>query len=125
MRSSDDVSVGQVVKWAVCLLVLFVVVGCGLAWVVQGNEFFLYKVFAPAQENVRREVFENTKSFNQGMIQELQNMQIEYLKADDEEHKKALGSVILHRAADFPEDRMPTDLRAFINELKRERGLIL
>src|SRR3989344_5595148 len=116
----DDVSVGQVVKWSVALLMTFLVVGCFISWVVQGNDFFLYKVFAPQRENVRRQVFENTKSYNQGMVQELQNMQFEYVKAD-EEHKKALASIILHRAADFPEDKMPDDLRLFIADLKKEQ----
>jgi hypothetical protein len=112
----------QMVRWIVVLMILFTVLGGGLTWIVQGNEFFLYKVFAPAQENVRRQVFENTKSFNQGMVQELQNMQFEYVKAD-KEHKQALASVILHRAADFPEDKMPNDLRVFILDVKREQGL--
>ena len=96
---------------AVCLL---------LGWLATGNDFFLYKVFAPKYEQVRRETFEQTKSYNQGMIQELQNMQFEYAKANPEQ-KDALASIILHRAADYPEDRMPSDLRSFIAELKRER----
>lgn len=123
MRNRDELTLGQVVARVMGVLVLFVIVGGGLAWMVQGNEFFLYKVFAPARENVRREVFENTKSFNQGMIQELQNLQLEYVQAE-EEHKKALASVILHRSADFPEDKLPEDLRAFIQDLKKERGLV-
>lgn len=88
-----------------------------LTWIVQGNEFFLYKFWAPKQEQVRREVFEQTKSYNQGMIQELQNMQFEYVKATPDQ-KAALRSLILHRAADFPEDKMPSDLRAFIQGLR-------
>lgn len=102
------------------LLLLVFVVCLGLAWAVQGNEFFLYRYFGPKQEGVRREVFEQTKSYRQGMIQELQNMQFDYVKADLE-HKEALASLILHRAADFPEEDMPADLRTFIQELKRKR----
>lgn len=93
-----------------------------LIWVIQGNDFFLYKAFAPKYEEVRRQTFEETKSYNQGMVQELQNMQFEYLKADNE-HQRALASVILHRAADYPEDKMPADLREFIQKLKCERAL--
>ncbi len=50
-----------------------------LGWLVQGNDFFMYKFFAPRQEAVRRQVFETSRAFNQGMVQELQNMQFEYL----------------------------------------------
>ncbi len=92
----------------------------GLVWVIQGNDFFLYKVFAPQYEDVRRETFEHSKAYNQGMIQELQNMQFQYVQAD-EKHKDALASLILHRAADFDESKLPADLRSFIAGLRRER----
>lgn len=91
----------------------------GLTWIFQGNDFFMYKFFGLKYENTRREIFEQSKSYNQGVIQELQNMQFEYIKAD-EAHKNALASIILHRSADYDVDRLPADLRAFINELKRE-----
>ena len=89
----------------------------GVTWIAQGNDFFLYRTFAPKYEQARRETFEQSKAYNQGMIQELQNMQFEYIKADSE-HKAALADIILHRAADYPEDKMPNDLRQFINQLK-------
>lgn len=91
-----------------------------LTWILQGNDFFLYKVFAPKYEQVRRETFERTKSYKQGMIQELQNMQFEYIKAD-KEHQAALADIILRRAADFGDENLPPDLRAFIQQLRRER----
>ena len=46
--------------------VLGIVVVClGFGWIATGNDFFLYKVFAPKYEQVRRETFEQTKSYNQ------------------------------------------------------------
>jgi hypothetical protein len=101
------------------LFLLLIVMVLGLTWVFQGNDFFLFQYFAPRTEQVRREVFEQSKAYNQGMVQELQNMQFEYVKASPE-HKKALGSLILHRAADYPLEKMPTDLRDFIKGLKQE-----
>lgn len=98
------------------------VVGLGLTWIAQGNSFFLYKVFAPKTEAVRREIFEQSKAFNQGMVQELQNMQFEYTKASPE-HKEALASIILHRAADYDEAKLPPDLRDFVRQLRRERTM--
>src|SRR6266542_2222408 len=92
----------------------------GLIWLIQGNNFFLYKTFAPKYEQVRRETFEQTKSYNQGMIQELQNMQFEYVKAKPES-RQALANIILHRAADFDENRLPYDLRAFIQQLRNSQ----
>lgn len=93
----------------------------GLVWIAQGNDFFLYKVFAPKYEQVRRETFEQSKAYNQGMVQELQNMQFEYVKASPEQ-QKALASIILHRAADYDVNKLPPDLAEFINQLRRNRG---
>lgn len=97
-----------------------IVVLSGLGWVVQGNNFFLYRYFAPQFEQVRRETFEESKAYRQGMVQELQNMQFDYVKAEPE-HKAALASIILHRAADVDENVLPAELRQFIAELKRQQ----
>ncbi len=92
-------------------------------WFLALHDIAFQTVFRPMQENVNRKVFENTKSYNQGMIQELQNMQFEYLRSTDKEGKAAMATVILQRAADFPPERLPLDLRSFIENLKRERGM--
>ncbi len=102
------------------IVILVVISSFGLIWLIEGNDFFLYKYFAPKEENVRREVFENTKSYKDGMVQELQNMQFEYIKADST-HKTALASIILHRAAEIDETKLPQDLRTFIDKLKDEQ----
>ena len=95
----------------------------GLSWIVTGNDFFLYKFFAPKQEAVRREVFENTPSFTKGMVQELEKMRIDYVSATNPEVKDTLASTILHRVGGFNlnDPDVPSDLRAFIQKLKRER----
>lgn len=95
---------------AICLI--------GAAWFVQGNNFFMYQYFAPKFEQVRRETFEQSKSYNQGIIQEIQNMQFEY-EQTDETHKTALRSIILHRVADYDLSKLPQDTRIFIEQLKR------
>jgi hypothetical protein len=109
----------QVVLSVVGALVLLL----GLTWLLQGNDFFLYKTFAPKYEQTRREVFKQTPSFVDGMVQELQNMQFEYAKATPEQ-KDALASIILHRAATFDlnQPQVPADLRQFIEQLRRERA---
>ena len=96
------------------------VIFCGIAWIAQGNEIFLYRYFAPKMEQARRETFEQSKAYTQGQIQELQNMQFEYVGAD-QAHKAALASIILHRAADFDQNSLPPDLYQFINDLRNQR----
>lgn len=105
----------------IVVLVLFFASIIGVAWLFQGNDFFLYRFFAPRYEQVRRETFEQSKSYNQGMIQELENMHYQYIQADDE-HKKALSFIILHRVADYNQDNLPSDLRTFINDLRSKNA---
>ena len=73
-------------------------------------------VVGTANEAARRTVFENSKSYRDGMIQELQNMQIEYIQASPE-HQKALASIIKHRAAGIDLNDLPRDLSSFIRGL--------
>jgi hypothetical protein len=99
-----------------CILCIF-----ALMWVVQGNSFFMYKFFAPKMEQVRRETFEQTKSYRDGMTTELRNMQMEYVRANKEQ-KEAMKSIILHRVNGIDENALPADVVSFINELRTERG---
>lgn len=101
----------------ISFVVLFIIF-C-LVWVSEGNYLFLMKVFSPKYEQVRKETFEQSKAYNQGMIQELQNMQFDYLKTKDEKAKEAMESIILHRVADYDVNKLPPDLYLFIKELRK------
>ena len=80
--------------------------------------YHLYKYFAPKYAAVDREVFKESPSYNDGMIRDLDNLMIEYRKADAS-HKEALKAVILHRFSVFPEEKMPPHIYAFYQLLKR------
>ena len=116
---ADRPSIGKIIGYVVLCLVAVL----ALTWIFQGNDFFMYKYFAPRQVQVQREVFENSRAFNQGMVQELQNMQFEYVKEKDPQAKAALASVILHRASGYNmnDPIVPADLREFVEGLKQER----
>lgn len=93
------------------------VIGFGaLTWGLAYHDLLFTAFFAPKYEQVRRNTFEQSKSFRSGAVQELQNMQFEYIKADPE-HKKALADIIRHRAVEVPPDAMPSDLQSFISNL--------
>jgi hypothetical protein len=93
----------------------------GLGWLFAGNNLALRKVFAPAHEQVRRETFEESKAYRDGMVQELRAMQFEYLKADDS-RKAGMANVIRHRLAGFPEEALPRDLQDFIHTISIEES---
>ena len=100
------------------ITVAVIVLALGLGWVLQGNDFFLYKAFAPRYEQVRRETFEQSHAYRQGMIQELQNMQFQYIQADPA-HRAGLASIILHRVDDVPDaETLPRSLQSFIGCLR-------
>jgi hypothetical protein len=99
-------------------VILAIILCLGLAWIIQGNHFFLYKYWGPQYEDTRRDIFEHSKAYRQGMIQELENMQFEYERTADTNSKDALARIILHRSADIDPSIMPSELRRFIQSLR-------
>ena len=95
-----------------------------LPWLIMGQDFFLYRFFAPKYQAVQRQVFEQTPSYNKGMIQELTNMQYQYVQADFL-HKVALSSLILLRVAEYEasdsQPRLPPNLQSFVSELRPKK----
>ena len=68
---------------------------------------------------VRREVFKQTRSYNEGKEQELIKYRLEYIRAKTDVEKKAIASTIRHAFADYDENLLDSDeLRRFIVEIK-------
>lgn len=86
-----------------------------LTWIFQGNDFFLMKVFAPREEAVRRQVFEESKAYNEGMAQELRAAQRDYQRATTPEQKAGIASYVAHMAAGYDSSKLPPDLRGFVD----------
>ena len=93
-------------------LVFFVLATVG-GWVAQGNEFFLYKVFAPQYEQVRRETFEQSRAYNAGTIMNIRAAQGNYITAPPD-RRAGLASVIVLQYADYPVESLPKDLQNFM-----------
>jgi hypothetical protein len=73
---------------------------------------YWFGFFAPMKENVRREVFENTKSYVHGKIQDLAKLYREYQSSDDRE---ALEAVIRSQFAEFDTKHVRShELRQFL-----------
>lgn len=118
MRDLRSETVWTIKHW-LGVIVLVLVVLMGLGWIVQGNDFFMYKFFAPKQEQVRHDVFKNSQAYTDGMVQELQQYMLEYHKAGPE-HKAALRTVIVRQSTKVDEKYLPSDLVAFIRQMKAE-----
>ena len=77
----------------------------------------MYAFFGPKYAATERKIFENTKSYNDGMIRDFENIKLQYLSANHDQ-KDALRATILHRFSVYPRDQLPPDLQRFYSELE-------
>jgi hypothetical protein len=78
--------------------------------------YLAYSFYAPRYEQVRYNTFKQSQAYNDGMIRDLQNLKMEYIKANDEQ-KAALKAIVIHRFSVYDIDRLPTDLQIFYNSV--------
>ena len=95
------------------ILVVVIAIGCllslgGVIW---------YRFIEPKREAARRVVFEETRSYNQGKIQQLAKYREEYQRADADE-KAVIASTIKHQFADFQIDHLPEGLQVFLRSVR-------
>jgi hypothetical protein len=76
-----------------------------------------YDYFGPKYRATDNKIFKESEQYNDGMIRDLESLQMEYINAD-QGHKDALRAIVLHRFSVYPEDRMPANLRNFYDQLR-------
>jgi hypothetical protein len=103
----------EVVFSSIMGIVLFVLVIFGLSY----GGYKSYEFFAPKYRHVDAEVFKQSEQYNDGMIRDLENLQMQYMDAD-QAHKDALRSIVLHRFSVYDQNRLPTNLWNFYQQLK-------
>lgn len=90
-----------------------------LTWLVQGNDFFLYQAFAPKYEQVRRDTFEQSHAYRQGMVQNLHALQSDYIRATPVQ-RGGLATIVEQRVGDVSDpETLPADVRAFVACVRR------
>lgn len=97
---------------ALAALIIFLVGG----WLLQGNSFFMFKVFAPLYEEARRETFEQSKAFKDGANQNLWALKLEYEKSSPE-LKPSVAHLIRAQAAGVDRNSLDPELRTFLEQL--------
>jgi hypothetical protein len=100
-------------------LLLVIVVMLGITWVVQGNNFFLYKTFAPKVEQVRYNTFKQSQAYNDGVAQDVREYKLAWTKATAEE-KPGIASMILQEVASYDTTKLPPDEQAWIAQLRAQ-----
>ena len=87
----------------------YIFIGLIAILLVVGSPFlglWYYGYFAPRYENVRREVFEETKSYTHGKIQDLSKYYREYNNATKQDDKDVIKILILSQFAEFDESNI-------------------
>lgn len=65
--------------------------------------FGLFKTFAPKYEQVRRETFEQSQAYNEGMRRDLESIRNEYLATTDPASKAALRATVHSPSGRLPQ----------------------
>jgi hypothetical protein len=95
----------------------FVIAAVALVFGLTFAGYGLSSFFAPKYRALDNQVFKESEQYNDGMLRDLENIQMEYQKADAS-GKDALRSIALHRFSVYDEQRLPPNLRNFYNDLK-------
>lgn len=85
----------------------------GMGWV----GFQMHAYFSPKYAEVDRQVFEQSQSYNEGMIRDLENLKIQYQSLPKGDGRDALKQVIRHRFEVY-QNVLPPHLAAFFNEIE-------
>lgn len=80
----------------------------GLSW----NRFA-----APFQEETRAQTYENSRTFNQGMAIDLDNLCRQWRTTKDENEKAALAETIRLRVARYEINKLPSQVAACVREV--------
>jgi hypothetical protein len=74
--------------------------------------------FGPKHAAIEREVFKETRSYNEAKLQDLTRYRLQYLRAETEVEKNAIASTIRHQFAEYDENKLPLELAEFVKESK-------
>jgi hypothetical protein len=94
-------------------LIVFIWVG---VIVIPLTIHFVWKLIQPASIELDRKAFEQSRAYNEGVAQEIQQLQIDYIKGNAEQ-KQAIKSIVKHKVAGYNLENLPSHLREFVNSI--------
>ena len=100
--------VSSLLLFALLLGFLFGMEHLGIAW--EGY-------FGPKRAAVKREVFKETRSYNEGMIQQLARYRLQYIKAESDVEKEAIASTVRNMFAEYDKTKLSPELRNFLGKV--------
>lgn len=99
-------------------LVLCVALIVGAAFGIPALRLQVMRLYGTELESVKTDIYRENKSYVEGTVRDLRELQVDYVKAN-ESQREALASLILHRANELDWDRLPSDVREFLEGLSK------
>ena len=99
-----------------CLMVLALLgsIAFGLEWAGLAWQGY----FSPKHEDVRREVFKATRSYNEGKLQELVKYRLEYMRTKDDTERGAIAATVRMAFSEYDESKLTPELCDFVRICK-------
>ncbi len=88
-----------------------------LSWALAAGDFAFQSFWKPKYRQLDNQVFKQSEQYNDGMVRDLEGLQLEYINADAD-HKQAIRAIVLHRFSVYPDEKMPANLQNFYNQLR-------
>lgn len=95
-------------------IIVLIVFGSFIDWVATGNDFFMYKFWAPKYEDVRRDTYTHTQSYRQGSVQRLATL-CNQIETAEPNQKVMLNNVIAQEFAEWSSQDVPAYLRSCLS----------
>ena len=99
------------------LVIVFIVTVGILGFVANAMGLANFAFFAPKIQQVQTNVFKEGQAYNDGMANDLADLQIKYMSAQDPAAKDAIRAIIKQRFASYDTSRLPPNLQTFYNSL--------
>jgi hypothetical protein len=108
--------VKDVTRVILSIVALIVVVGA-LAFVTNAMNLVNFSFFAPKIQQVQTDTFKSGQAYQDGMANDLADLQIKYMTATDPAVKDSIRSIIKQRFASYDSSKLPQNLQIFLNSL--------
>lgn len=99
-------------------IIAFTLLLVGLSFAFGWSDVLYTKTVGKAQENARRQVFEQTQSYVEGKAQELTKYRLEYQTEKDPVAKEAIRQTIIQSFSNVDASKMPFELQSFLSQVR-------
>lgn len=100
----------------ILIVIGWIVAFCCIMFMLQGIGLINLKFWGVKYQDAHREIFEHSKSYNHGMIRDLENLCLQYQGLESESHKQAIASTIRHRMSAF-DGELPSHVQKCVNSI--------